>query len=115
MAFEYRIKADYFLGDLENPHTPKNIYDYCQSKEYLISLLVNNAGYALPDSFHETPMEDEEKFLRVLGISVIALTKLFLKDMIKAKQGKIMMISSVAAFAPPSSIQTLYGLSLIHI
>jgi short-subunit dehydrogenase len=54
-------------------------------------------------------MEDEEKFLRVLGISVIALTKLFLKDMIEAKQGKIMMISSVAAFAPPSSIQTLYG------
>ena len=37
------------------------------------------------------------------------MTKLFLIDMIKAKQGKIMMISSVAAFAPPSSIQTLYG------
>jgi short-subunit dehydrogenase len=29
--------------------------------------------------------------------------------MITKKQGKIMMISSVAAFAPPSSIQTLYG------
>ena len=54
-------------------------------------------------------MEAEEKFLRVLGVSVIALTKLFLIDMIKAKQGKIMMISSVAAFAPPSSIQILYG------
>ena len=54
-------------------------------------------------------MEAEEKFLRVLGVSVIALTKLFLIDMIEAKQGKIMMISSVAAFAPPSSIQTLYG------
>jgi len=109
LNFEYGIKADYFLGDLENPYTPKKIYDYCQSKELSISLLVNNAGYALPDSFHETSMEDEEKFLRVLGISVIALTKLFLKDMIEAKQGKIMMISSVAAFAPPSSIQTLYG------
>tara|TARA_A100001015_G_scaffold279553_1_gene340845 strand:+ start:1620 stop:2117 length:498 start_codon:yes stop_codon:yes gene_type:complete len=54
-------------------------------------------------------MEAEEKFLRVLGISVIALSKLFIKDMIKAKKGKIMMISSVAAFAPPSSIQILYG------
>ena len=29
--------------------------------------------------------------------------------MIREKKGKIMMISSVAAFAPPSSIQTLYG------
>ena len=106
---KYDITADYFIGDLENPNTPKTIYDFCHKKGYFISLLVNNAGYALPDKFHKTSMEAEEKFLRVLGVSVIALTKLFLIDMIKAKQGKIMMISSVAAFAPPSSIQTLYG------
>ena len=106
---KYGITADYFIGDLENPNTPKTIYDFCHKKGYFISLLVNNAGYALPDTFHETSMEAEEKFLRVLGVSVIALTKLFLIDMIEAKQGKIMMISSVAAFAPPSSIQTLYG------
>jgi short-subunit dehydrogenase len=29
--------------------------------------------------------------------------------MLKNRQGRIMIISSVAAFAPPSSIQTLYG------
>ncbi len=39
LTFEYGIKADYFLGDLENPNTPKYIYDYCQSKGYSISLL----------------------------------------------------------------------------
>jgi short-subunit dehydrogenase len=54
-------------------------------------------------------MEDEEKFIRVLGTSVIALTKIFLPDMIARKNGKIMIVSSVAAFAPPSSIQALYG------
>ena len=99
-----------FLVMLENPKpAPDLIYDYCKGKGYFVNLLVNNAGYALPKPFHETPMEDEEKFLRVLGISVVALTKLFIKDMIREKKGKIMMISSVAAFAPPSSIQTLYG------
>ena len=45
----------------------------------------------------------------MLGISVIALSKLFVKDMLASDGGKIMIISSVAAFAPPSSIQTLYG------
>ena len=54
-------------------------------------------------------MEDEEKFLRVLGISVIALSKLFLPSMVKNKKGKIMIISSVAAFAPPTSFLSLYG------
>ena len=109
LTSEYGVNIDFFSADLEMPSTPNEIYDFCHSKEYFVSILVNNAGYALPDTFHKTPMEAEEKFLRVLGISVIALSKLFIKDMIKAKNGKIMMISSVAAFAPPSSIQTLYG------
>ena len=91
---KYDITADYCVGDLENPNIPQIIYDFCHKKGYFIRLLVNNAGYALPDTFHKTSMEAEEKFLRVLGVSVIALTKLFLIDMIKAKQGKIMMISS---------------------
>ena len=72
-------------------------------------MLVNNAGYAIPSTFDSTSMEDEEKFIRVLGISVIALSKFFIPKMIKNKHGKIMIVSSVAAFAPPSSIQTLYG------
>ena len=106
---EFKVKVDIIPGDLEDEKTPDLIYDYCKGKGYFVNLLVNNAGYALPKPFHETPMEDEEKFLRVLGISVVALTKLFIKDMIREKTGKIMMISSVAAFAPPSTIQTLYG------
>lgn len=105
----YKTPVTYFVSDLEDPTAPKAIFEFCKNKGYFISLLVNNAGYALPHAFHKTPMEAEEKFLRVLGISVVALTKLFLPDMIAAKQGKIMMISSVAAFAPPSTIQTLYG------
>lgn len=105
----YKTPVTYFVSDLEDPAAPKAIFEFCKNKGYFISVLVNNAGYALPDAFHKTPMEAEEKFLRVLGISVVALTKLFLPDMITAKQGKIMMISSVAAFAPPSTIQTLYG------
>ena len=71
--------------------------------------LVNNAGYGIATPFHVTSIEDEENFIRVLGTSVITLTKLFVKDMIKQKSGKIMIVSSVAAFAPPSAIQVLYG------
>ena len=54
-------------------------------------------------------MEDEEKSIRVLSTSVIALSKAFIPDMLEKKSGKIMIISSVASFAPPSTIQVLYG------
>jgi len=71
--------------------------------------LVNNAGYALPNAFEKNTVEDEENCIRVLGTSVVSLTKLFIRDMIKRKDGKIMIVSSVAAFAPPAAIQVMYG------
>ena len=105
----FGIEVDYISCDLTDIKAPQLLYDFCKQKAYRIELLVNNAGYAIPSSFDQTPMEEEEKFIRVLGISVIALCKLFVVDMLKNRQGRIMIISSVAAFAPPSSIQTLYG------
>ncbi len=95
--------------DLAQPDAPEKIYNFCKNENCSISVLVNNAGYAISSAFDKTPMEEEEKFIRVLGIAVIALTKLFLSDMLQTGEGKIAIVSSVAAFAPPSAIQPLYG------
>ena len=109
LSNNFKIKCDYISCDLSMIESPKEIYDYCKSKKYNVNVLVNNAGFALPNSFEKTPMEDEERFLRVLSTSVISLTKIFINDMILNKEGKIMIVSSVAAYAPPSKIQVLYG------
>ena len=105
----FNVNCDYITADLSEIDSPKKIYEYCEEKGYFINVLVNNAGYALPDHFHKTPMEDEENFLRVLSTAVISLTKIFLPNMIKERNGNIMIVSSVAAYAPPSKIQSLYG------
>lgn len=109
ISTKYAVNCDFISCDLSQKNAPKKIFEFCEKNNYQIEILVNNAGYGIPSLFHETSMEDEEKFLRVLGISVIALTKIFLPSMIRRKKGKIMIISSVAAFAPPSTIQSLYG------
>ena len=106
---EHNIKCDYFSSDLTLINSPKEIYQFTSQKQYRIEILINNAGYALPNAFHLNSMEDEEKCLRVLGISVIALTKKYINDMMSNGGGKIMIVSSVAAFAPASSLQSLYG------
>ena len=103
------VHVDYVTGDLASHQTPQEIYNFCKEKNYEVEILVNNAGYGLPKQFHETSMEDEEKNIRVLSTSVIALSKIFIPDMLEKKSGKIMIISSVASFAPPSTIQVLYG------
>ena len=105
----HNVKVDFFSSDLSLEDAPNNIYNFCNDQGYQIDVLVNNAGYGIKTPFHETSMQDEEKFIRVLGTSVIALTKIFIPKMLERGHGKIMIVSSVAAFAPPSSIQALYG------
>ena len=106
---KYKVESNFFPTDLADNNGPQNIFNFCRSNNYHIDILINNAGYALPESFEKNSVEDEEKCIRVLGTSVISLTKLFVREMIKKKQGKIMIVSSVAAFAPPAAIQVMYG------
>ena len=106
---KHKVKVDYIAADLSDIDAPERIFNYCEENDYEVDVLVNNAGYGIPTSFHETSMEEEEKFIRVLGISVISMTKIFLSGMIERGYGRIMIVSSVAAFSPPSSIQPLYG------
>tara|TARA_Y100000996_G_scaffold118142_1_gene88046 strand:+ start:3314 stop:4111 length:798 start_codon:yes stop_codon:yes gene_type:complete len=106
---QYGVDVDIISKDLTLYDSPKEIYQFCKSNNYDINLLVNNAGYGIKTAFHNTSVEDEENFIRVLGTSVIMLTKLFLPKMIENGGGKIMIVSSVASFAAPSAIQPLYG------
>ena len=109
LSYIHNIKCNYFSSDLTLIDSPDEIYQFTSQKKYNVDILINNAGYALPNAFHKNTMEDEEKCLRVLGTSVIALTKKYINDMISNGGGKIMIVSSVAAFAPASSLQSLYG------
>ncbi len=109
LAKEFNIDCNFFASDLTQINSPNEIYEYTSQKKYKVDILINNAGYALPNAFHENSLEDEERCLRVLGTSVIALTKKYINDMISNGGGKIMIVSSVAAFAPASSLQSLYG------
>ena len=109
ISSKYNVKVDFISCDLSLKEAPKEIFEYCNSKNYFVEILINNAGYGISAPLHKSSMEDEEKCIRVLSISVIALTKLFIPIMMEKGGGKIMIVSSVAAFAPPSSIQSLYG------
>ena len=80
---KYKVETTYFSCDLADKDGPQNIFNFCESKNYHVGILVNNAGYALPNSFEKNTVEEEEKCIRVLGTSVISLTKLFLRNMLK--------------------------------
>ena len=103
------VNVDIISKDLSLKESTQEIFEFCEAKDYSVDILVNNAGYGIKTAFDKTSVEEEEKFIRVLGTSVIMLTKLFISKMIENGGGKVMIVSSVAAFAAPSAIQPLYG------
>ena len=57
---ENDIHVDIISKDLSQYETPREIFEFCESKNYRVDVLVNNAGYGIKTSFHETSIEDEE-------------------------------------------------------
>jgi hypothetical protein len=76
---EFNIQCDYVVADLAQSSAPEKIFNFCLDNNYVVEILINNAGYSINKKFHETGEDEEEKFLRVLGIAVVALTKIHSK------------------------------------
>ena len=83
LTLDFGVHADYVAADLSEPSAPGTIFSFCDSRQYAVNILVNNAGYSINKKFHETGEEEEDKFLRVLGTGVVALTKRFIPGMLK--------------------------------
>jgi short-subunit dehydrogenase len=65
-----------------------------------IDLLVNNAGYGLVKPFEENSTADEVKLLNLLAVVPLRLSHRALAGMLERGRGTIILVSSVAAFAP---------------
>ena len=101
LTLDYGVQADYVVADLGEPDAPEKIFNFCDSNQYSVNILVNNAGYSINKKFHETGEDEEERFLRVLGIGVIALTKRFIPGMLNQQSGKIMPGIFFSSFCSP--------------
>lgn len=65
-----------------------------------IDFLVNNAGVGLRGKVWETDLSRDVDIIELNIISLVALTKLFLPEMIERNEGRILMLGSVASFQP---------------
>ena len=104
---KFQIKVLIIASDLSQITEYQRIHDECLNNDFSPDFLVNNAGYGTLDSFHKISYEDHIKF-NVLSTSVIALTQLFLQNMLDKGFGRIINIASLAGFAPASNSGGMY-------
>ena len=107
---KFQVRVHYLKSDLTSPDAPQELYDYGKSMNLDISILILNAGYQIDTKLEDATLQEEEDCLRVLGLSVIMQSKLYIKDLMSRGGGHIMVVSSMAGFSPPSTeFAILYG------
>lgn len=108
------IEIKTIVKDLTKPESAQEIFEELQKEKIVIEVLINNAGFGNYGDFNDTKWEIELKMLQLHVISVTHMTKLFLKGMLERKSGKIMNVSSTAAFQP-SPLMAIYFASKAYI
>jgi len=103
----YKVDVLAEVADLSRPETVHELYDKIAIREP--SILINNAGIGLVGLFCETDWDTEMAMINLHIVTVTALTKLFIRDMIKRGEGRIMNVASLAAIIPGPLMSVYYG------
>ena len=93
--------------DLSKTYSPEKLYKILKNKN--VDVLINNAGFGTFGKFHKTDWKIEKDMINLHVLNTTHLTKLFLKDMVKKNEGKILNIASVAAFQPGPLMSLYYA------
>lgn len=93
---QYQVQVKTIAVDLSNQNSVQQIRKEIEGLE--IGLLINNAGYSITEEFHRENWENQSKLLETIFNTPIALTHLFVQDMVKRGKGGVIFVSSSVAY-----------------
>ncbi|WP_421893079.1 SDR family NAD(P)-dependent oxidoreductase [Marinoscillum sp.] len=105
----YGISVLNIPKDLSIPDAGQEVYDQVMEAGIQVDYLINNAGFGDFGNYHETDWEKEEMMINLNILALTQLTKLFGSDMVGRKSGRIMNVSSTAAFQPGPLMSVYYA------
>lgn len=105
----YGVACDAFPADLARRLEREHLAARIRSVDQHITALVNNAGIGTHGYFHETDLERELEIIEVNVAALTHLTKLVLPGMRARGAGRIVNVSSVAAFQPGPLMSVYYA------
>lgn len=106
---DFGVDVKIFAVDLSGAQAPKQVFDFCESQNIAIDVLVNNAGFAVYGKFNEIELPRQLVLIDLNIRTLTELTHLFLPQMIAKKQGKILNVASTAAFQPGPQMAIYYA------
>lgn len=99
LAQKYKVDAVFFETDLTIPEAPRQLFELIDGK-YAVNMLLNNAGIGGTKAFDKGPEHYIDKIIMLNVRAVALLTKLFLPELQKHANARVLNIASIAAFSP---------------
>ena len=109
IGIQYGVQVYILAKDLFKSTAAKEIYDELKQKGITVTALVNDAGQGEYGYFANTDLERELDIIQLNVISVVALTKYFLKDMIIKNEGRILNVASLVSDYPSPLLAVYAG------
>jgi uncharacterized protein len=97
---EFSVEITPIAKDLFVPGAARELYDEVNDLGIVVNVLVNDAGQGEWGAFIETELERDIDIIQLNIISLLSLTKLYLKDMVLRDEGKILQLGSEAGTTP---------------
>ena len=94
------IRVETVAIDLSRDGAADRLYSEVQDKGLEVEYLINNAGFGEKGPFLENELDKELSLIHLNVITLVTLTKRYLREMVSRGSGKILQVSSVAAFLP---------------
>ncbi|WP_323793677.1 SDR family NAD(P)-dependent oxidoreductase [Nocardioides sp.] len=96
------VRCEVFAADLTDPDTPARATDYATAQGLDIEVLINNAALSGNDTFANTPWPTLAAEIQLMITAVTELAHRVAPGMKERGWGRIVNVSSLAAFAPPA-------------
>lgn len=100
------VAVDVIAMDLGLADAPEKLFARTQKMKRSVDVLVNNAGFGIFGEFLEIPWERENEMLQLDIVTVVHLTKLFVKPMVERNFGFVLQVASIGAYQPTPTYAT---------
>lgn len=94
----WKVKAFYLSVDLTAEGAARDVFNWCQQNNYVVDVLVNNAGYGLSGPFEDYSLKEHQNMMHLNMNVVVELTYLFLPVLKQQPKSYILNIASSAAY-----------------
>lgn len=105
----YDLQAHVLPADLADPEAPAQLASEVGRLGFVITHLVNNAGFATSGPFVTADPTIQRDMIQVNVTALTSLTRCFLPQMVSRGHGRILNVASTAAFQPGPLMAVYYA------